>query len=64
MVFFAFGCIYSGISKHYYAFEQSNLWRSALTKTGEINQVSDNITIKGEDTNRNFLSLLPQDIDF
>ena len=64
MVFFAFGCIYSGISKHYYAFEQSNLWRSALTKTGEINQVSDNITLKGEVTNRNFLSLLPQDIDF
>ena len=27
--FFAIGCIYSGISKHCYAFEQSDLDRSA-----------------------------------
>ena len=30
--FFAIGCIYSGISKHCYAFEQSDLGRSALAK--------------------------------
>ncbi|WP_443642537.1 hypothetical protein ABXT66_05765 [Candidatus Levibacter sp. Uisw_134_01] len=62
--FFAIGCIYSGISKHCYAFEQSDLSRSALAKIAEINQVSENITIKGEVTNQNFLSLLPQNIDF
>ena len=62
--FFAIGCIYSGISKHCYAFEQSDLGRFALAKTAEMNQVSENITIKGEVTNQNFLSLLPQNIDF
>ena len=62
--FFAIGCIYSGISKHCYAFEQSNLGRSALSKTAELNKVSENITIKGGVNSQNFLSLLPQDIDF
>jgi hypothetical protein len=62
--FFAIGSLHSKISKHCYAFEQSNLGRSALSKTAELNKVSENITIKGGVNSQNFLSLLPQDIDF
>lgn len=62
--FFAIGCLHSKLSKYCYAFEQSSSGRAALSKTAKMNNVSDKITIMGKVTNENFLSLLPQDINF
>ena len=62
--FFAIGCLHSKISKYCYAFEQSSFGRTALSKTAKMNKVSDKISIMGKVTKENFLSFLPQSINF
>ena len=62
--FFAIGCLHSKVSKYCYAFEQSSSGRAALSKTAKMNKVSNKITIIGKVTNENFISLLPQGMNF
>ena len=62
--YFAIGCLYAGLSKFCYAFEQSENDKKALIKTAKINNVSRKISIKGKVDNKNFLKMLPDDIDF
>ena len=61
--FFAVGCLYSGLSKFCYAFEQSQKGQEVLLKTAQTNNVIKKISIKGKVTSKNFISLLPIDID-
>ena len=62
--YFAIGSLYSGLSEYCYAFEQSEIGKKTLLKTAKINNVSSKLSIKGKVDSKNFLSMLPKDIDF
>ena len=62
--FFAIGCLKSKICEFCYAFEETKKSRENLHLTAKINNVKNKLSIMGEVTKDNFLSLLPLEIDF
>ncbi len=62
--FFAIGCLKSKICEFCYAFEETKKSRENLHLTAKINNVKNKLSIMGEVTKDNFLSLLHQKLIF
>ena len=62
--FFAIGALKSKICEFCYAFEETKKSRENLSKTAQINNVQNKLSIIGKATKDNFFSLLPSEINF